>query len=68
MPREKQEVVRITVPIRAAIHAELKIRARKDRRSTSNLINLILEKWVQEMKDHETVEEKFPLRKGGTND
>ena len=50
MPREREPVVRITVPIRAAIHAELKVRARKDRRSTSNLINLILERWVQEAK------------------
>ena len=44
---EKEEVIRLTIPIRSVIHAEMVIAARKDRRSLTNLINLVLEQWVQ---------------------
>ena len=40
----------VTLRLDRAIHADLKVLARKDRRSTQNLINLILEGWVKEMK------------------
>jgi hypothetical protein len=53
MQREKESVVRLTVPIKSAIHYNLKMAARKDRRSTANLINLILERWIQELKGGE---------------
>ena len=44
----KEEQVRKTLVIRSAIHSELVIRAREERRSTTNLINLILEQWLRE--------------------
>lgn len=46
----KEETVKISLPIRTAIHAEMVVRAREDRRSLINLINLVLEKWVREAK------------------
>ena len=49
----KEETVKISLPIRSAIHAEMVIMAKEDRRSLINLINLVLEKWVQEAKGGE---------------
>lgn len=46
----KDNVTTISLRLDRAIHADLKVLARKDRRSTQNLVNLILEGWVQEMK------------------
>lgn len=41
---------RVNFPIRRGIYSELKLLARKDRRSTSNLINKILEDWIEGLK------------------
>ena len=49
----KEETIKISLPIRSAIHAEMVVRAKEDRRSLINLINLVLEKWVQESKGGE---------------
>ena len=45
--RTTEPVHRLTLGIRTAIHADLVVKARSERRSVNNLINLILEQWFQ---------------------
>ena len=46
MKKENYHVV--VLPIPRAIHADLAVAAKRDRRSVTNLIQLILDKWSRE--------------------
>ena len=63
----KEDTVKISLPIRSAIHAEMTIRAKEDRRSLINLINLVMEQYLQNLKNAETVE-AWRKEKGGENE
>lgn len=47
---EQKDYHKMLIPIRSAIHSELVIKAAEQRRSTTNLIQKVLEDWVKNQK------------------